>query len=263
MNKVILITGGTSGIGLCTAKILKEQGCTVYELSRRNNGTDTAIHIQADVTDERQVQSAISQILQLEGHLDVVINNAGFGISGAIEFTETEDAIKQFDVNFFGMVRVNRAVLSVMREQGYGRILNMSSVAAPIAIPFQAYYSASKAAILTYTMALYNEVKPFGIEVCAILPGDVSTGFTSARKKSALGDVVYGGRIMRSVAVMEHDEQSGIPAEKAGTFVAQKALRKKIPVKCTLGGKYKAFVFLTRLLPNRFLLDLVGKIYAS
>ena len=139
-KKVVVITGGTSGIGLHTARVLEEKGCCVYELSRRENGTDAAIHIQADVTDEEQVRRAIQQIADREKHIDIVINNAGFGISGAIEYTDTEEAKRQFDVNFFGMVRVNRTVLPIMHRQGYGRIINMSSVAAPIAIPFQAYY---------------------------------------------------------------------------------------------------------------------------
>ena len=263
MDKVIVITGGTSGIGLQAARVLKQKGCRVYELSRRESGTDAAVHIQADVTDEDQVRRAIEQIMEREKHIDVVINNAGFGISGAIEYTDTEEAKRQFDVNFFGMVRVNRAVLPIMHRQGYGRILNMSSVAAPIAIPFQAYYSASKAAVRTYTMALYSEVKPYGIEACAIMPGDIATGFTAARRKNPAGDEEYGGRISRSVAVMEHDEQTGITAEKGGEYVAGKALQPKVPVLCTLGGKYKFFVFLTRLLPTKALADLVGGIYAK
>ena len=257
MEKVIIVTGGTSGIGVNTARILAEKGCRVYEFSRRDTGVYPKVtHVQADVTDEAQVNAAVGTVLDREGHIDVVINNAGFGISGAIEFTETAEAQKQFDVN-------NHAVLPVMRKQGYGRIVNMSSVAAPIAIPFQAYYSASKAAVRTYTMALQSEVKPYGIEVCAIMPGDVATGFTAARRKNPAGDDEYGGRISRSVAVMEHDEQTGITAESAGAFVAEKALQKKVPVLCTLGGKYKFFVFLTRLLPNRVLVDLVGQIYAK
>ena len=175
MEKVIIVTGGTSGIGLNTARILAEKGCRVYEFSRRDTGVWPKVtHVQADVTDEAQVDAAVGMVLDREGRIDVVINNAGFGISGAIEFTETAEAQKQFDVNFFGMVRVNHAVLPVMRKQGYGRIINMSSVAAPIAIPFQAYYSASKAAVRTYTMALQSEVRPYGIEVCAIMPGDVA-----------------------------------------------------------------------------------------
>ena len=263
MSKVVIITGGTSGIGLHTAKALSAQGCRVYEFSRREEGTEAAVHIRADVTDEEQIQSAVQEVLAREGHIDVVINNAGFGISGAIEYTDTEEAKRQFDVNFFGMVRTNRAVLPIMHRQGYGRIINMSSVAAPIAIPFQAYYSASKAAVRTYSLALQSEVKPYGIEICCIMPGDIATGFTAARRKNPAGDEAYGGRISRSVAVMEHDEMTGISAEAAGAFVAGKALQKKVPVLCTLGGKYKLFVFLTRLLPTQTLVDLVGKIYAS
>ena len=157
MEKVVIVTGGTSGIGLNTARILAEKGCRVYEFSRRDTGVYPKVtHVQADVTDEAQVDAAVGTVLDREGHIDVVVNNAGFGISGAIEFTDTAEAQKQFDVNFFGMVRVNHAVLPIMRKQGYGRIINMSSVAAPIAIPFQAYYSASKAAVRTYTLALYS-----------------------------------------------------------------------------------------------------------
>ena len=263
MNKVVILTGGTSGIGLHTARELTRRGCRVYELSRREDGTDAAVHIRADVTDEAQVDAAVREVLAREGHVDVAINNAGFGISGAIEYTDTEDAKRQFDVNFFGMVRMNRALLPIMHRQGYGRIINMSSVAAPIAIPFQAYYSASKAAVRTYSLALQSEVEPYGLEICCIMPGDIATGFTAARKKNPDGDEAYGGRISRSVAVMEHDETTGIPAEKAGAYVAGKALQKTVPALCTLGGKYKLFVFLTRLLPTRTLTYLVGRIYAS
>lgn len=263
MEKVILITGGTSGIGLFTAKRLAGKRCRVYELSRSERGTDGVCHIRTDVTDEAQVGRAVQQVLDREGRIDVVINNAGYGISGAVEYTDTAEAQRQFDVNFFGMVRVNRAVLPILHAQGYGRIINMSSVAAPIAIPFQTYYSASKAAIRAYSLALQSEVKPYGIDVCCIMPGDVATGFTAARKKNPAGDDAYGGRISRSVAVMERDEQAGISAEYAGAYVAKKALQKRVPVLCTLGGKYKVFVFLTRLLPTRLLVWLVGKLYAS
>lgn len=263
MEKVILITGGTSGIGLFAAKALAAKGCKVYELSRREAGADCVLHMQTDVTDEIQVKRAVQEILKREGRIDVVINNAGFGISGAVEYTDTKEAQRQFDVNFFGMVRVNRAVLPIMHRQGCGRIINVSSVAAPIAIPFQTYYSASKAAIRAYSLALQSEVKPYGVEVCCVMPGDVKTGFTAARKKNPAGDEAYGGRIARSVAVMERDEQNGIPAEQAGAYVAKKAMQNRVPLLCTLGGKYKLFVFLTRLLPTCLLVWLVGKIYAS
>lgn len=185
MSQVCVITGGTSGIGRCTAQAMLARGYTVYELSRRAEGVAGMQHIVADVTKEETLAAAVAQILQREDHIDVLINNAGFGISGAVEFTGTEEAQRQLDVNFFGMVRMNRQVLPVMRKQGYGRIVNLSSVAGAIPIPFQTYYSASKAAINSYTMALANEVKPFGIQVCCVQPGDIRTGFTLRGKRTS------------------------------------------------------------------------------
>ena len=213
--RVAVITGGSSGIGLHAARALRGRGLKVYELSRRaENAEPGVMHLQADVTDEAQVN-------------------------------------------------MNRAVLPVMRQQGGGRIVNMSSVAAPIAIPFQAYYSASKAAVRTYSLALASEVRPFGIEVCVIMPGDIATGFTAARRKSCDGDDVYHGRIARSVAVMEHDEQTGMTAEFAGQFVARRATQKRAKLICTMGHKYALFVFLMRILPIGLATRIVGRIYAS
>ena len=210
MNKTAIVTGGTSGIGKASALALKNDGWTVYELSRRLTDTEGINHITADITDESGVAAAVEQVVSAEGHIDLVVNNAGFGISGAVEFTDTEDAKRLFDTDFFGMVRINRLIIPIMRKQGGGKIINISSVAAPIPIPFQTYYSAAKAAVNSYTMALANEVRPFKIGVCAVQPGDIKTGFTSARQKNTLGDDVYGGRIARSVCRMERDEQNGI-----------------------------------------------------
>lgn len=167
-NKIALVTGGSSGIGRCTATALKNKGCKVYEFSRRDIPNEGIIHISADVTDENAVKSAVEQIISAEGKIDILINCAGFGISGAVEFTEEKEARKQFDVNFFGTVNVTRSVLPFMREKKSGRIVNVSSVAAVAHIPFQTYYSASKAAIESYTCCLANEVRPFGITVTAV-----------------------------------------------------------------------------------------------
>lgn len=263
MNKVVIITGGSSGIGLCTAKELAKAGCRVYEFSRRDSDVEGITHLCCDVTSDEQVQSAVQQVLTAEGKVDILINNAGFGISGAVEFTETEEARRLFDVNFFGMVRMNRAVLSAMREAGGGRIINLSSVAAPVPIPFQTYYSATKAAVNSYTMALANEVRPFGITVCAVMPGDIRTGFTAARRKNPEGDEIYHGRISRSVAGMEKDEQTGMDPAKAGRFIAGVALgRSRKPLR-TIGVPYQCAVFLTKILSARCLNGLVGKIYAK
>lgn len=262
MNKVAIITGGSSGIGLCTAAALREAGCRVYELSRRDNDVPGITHLRCDITDEAQVAAAVERVMAECGRIDILINNAGFGISGAVEFTETADAQRLFDVNFFGMVRMNRAVLPLMRQQGAGRIVNLSSVAAPVPIPFQTYYSAGKAAVNAYTMALANEVAPFGVTVAAVMPGDIKTGFTAARQKSAVGDGIYNGRISRSVAGMEKDEQGGMEPEVAGRFIAKVALKSSRKPLYTIGFGYRCAVFLTKILPARWLNALIGILYA-
>lgn len=263
MSRVCLITGGSSGIGLCTAQAMAKQGYTVYELSRRDRTAPGIRHLKADVTDEKSLHEAIQEILRQEKQIDVVINNAGFGISGAVEFTRTEDAQRQLDVNFFGMVRVNRELLPVLRQQGHGRIVNLSSVAGAIPIPFQAFYSASKAAINAYTLALANEVRPFGVQVLCVQPGDIRTGFTAAREKSPAGDDVYGGRIERSVQGMEHDEQTGMSPQTAGEAIARLAVRRRVRPVNTIGTQYRLFCALAKLLPPRLLNYLVGLLYAK
>ena len=263
MSKVAIVTGGTSGIGKETALALQADGYTVYELSRRAEGVAGMRHIPTDITKEDMVNAAVAKVVEQEGHIDVLVNNAGFGISGAIEFTKTEEAKRLFDANFFGMVNMNRAVIPVMRQQGSGRIVNLSSVAAPIPIPFQAYYSATKAAVNAYTMALGNELRPFGVTVCAVQPGDIKTGFTAAREKVIEGDDVYDGRIARSVGRMEHDEQTGMDPAVAGRFIANVAQKASVKPIYTIGFSYSLFTFLVRLLPTRTLNWLVGLLYAK
>lgn len=262
MSKVALVTGGSSGIGRCTAAALRDAGCVVYEFSRREHTMDGVQHISVDVTVETAVRNAVEQIAQAEGSIDIVVNCAGFGISGAVEFTELIDAKRQFDVNFFGMVNVNRAVIPIMRKGSGGRIVNISSVAAVAHIPFQTYYSASKAAIESYTCALTNELKPFGITVIAAQPGDIRTGFTDARKKSAAGDEIYSGRISRSVAGMERDERGGMSPECVGRYIAKLALKKRVKPIYAIGLGYKCLSLLCKLLPCRLRNWIVGLLYA-
>ena len=263
-NRVAIVTGGTSGIGRATALALKEAGCTVYELSRRAQGVEGLHHIAADVTKEETIRAAVAEIMAREGRIDILVNNAGFGISGAVEFTDTADAKALFDVNFFGMVTMNRMVVPIMREAGRGRIVNLSSVAAPVPIPFQTYYSATKAAVNAYSMALANELRPFGVTVCAVMPGDIRTGFTAARKKIVTGDDVYHGRISRSVQRMEHDEETGMEPAKAGAYIASVALRdgSRHPL-YAIRFDYKFFTFLAKVLPARFLNWLIYCLYGK
>ena len=260
-DPVAIVTGGSSGIGLETARALRNKGLTVYILSRRPFTEKGLHHICCDVADERQCAEAFESVLHRSGDVDVLVNCAGFGISGAVEFTEPADAKKQMDVNFFGCVNMTRAALPYMRKRGNGRIVNISSVAAPAAIPFQAYYSASKAAINAWTAAMANEVRPYGVTVTAVQPGDIKTGFTAAREKTVAGDEAYGGRISKSVAKMEHDEQNGMDPVDAGQYVAKIALTKRPKPVYTIGFSYKAICVLLKLLPCRFANWMIGKLY--
>lgn len=261
--KIAIVTGGSSGIGRATALELQKRGCKVYILSRHPAHLSGMIHLCCDVADERQMQAAVREVWQREGRIDLLVNNAGFGISGAAEFTENEDAKRLLNVNLFGVVNGCKAVLPVMRQQGSGRIVNVSSFAALTPIPFQAWYSVSKAAVSAYTAALRNEVAPFGIVLCAVLPGDIHTGFTAAREKASAGDEIYHGRIARSVAVMEHDEQIGMTPEKAGRFLASVALRKRVKPEYVIGASYRALSVLARLLPCRLKSWVIGRMYAG
>lgn len=263
MNKIAIVTGGTSGIGKATAEALIKNGFTVYEFSRRENGAEGINHLSVDITDENAVCSAVKYVFDKEKRIDLLVNNAGFGISGAIEFTDTDAAKRLFDVNFFGTVNVSREVIPIMRSRKCGRIINVSSVAAPIAIPFQAFYSATKAAVNKYTLALANELRPYGVTVCAVQPGDIKTGFTGAREKVIEGDGIYGGRIGRSVAQMEKDEQNGMAPETIGNFIAKIALKKKIKPIYTVGFSYKLICTLSKAMPDSLQNYIVGKIYAK
>ncbi|MBR2413909.1 MAG: SDR family oxidoreductase [Clostridia bacterium] len=261
--KVAIITGGSSGIGLaCCEKFLKN-GYKVYEFSRKNGSDNKSIiHIQADVTNEQSVEHAVRTVFENENRIDILVNNAGFGIAGSIEDTDLNDAKKQFDVNFFGAVLCAQKVLPYMRKQGFGRIVNISSMAAPLAIPFQAFYSASKAAINSFTLSLANEVKPFGITVCAVMPGDVKTGFTAAREKTDT-ESAYKDVLARSLSVMEHDEQNGMPASAIADAVFKAATAKNPKPLSTKGAQYHLFAGLSKVLPTSLVNRIVGMIYAK
>ncbi len=263
IKKVALVTGGSSGIGRATAVSLCEKGCTVYELSRRDNPPEGVHHITADITDEAQVRSAVDEVISREGRIDILVNNAGFGISGAAEMTDTKASHAQLELNLYGADNVTRAVLPHMREKKSGRIIFVSSIAGILPIPFQLWYSVSKAAVASYALALQNEIRPFGITVCAILPGDIATGFTDAREKSSDGDNFYGGRIERSVKTMEKDERGGMSPDKAGGYIAKLAMKKRTSPLKAIGLSYKAVAVLSKLLPRRFSNYIVSLLYAK
>ena len=263
MAEVAIVTGGTSGIGKYAAETLRDRGCRVWVFSRRPASLAGMEHLSVDVTDEAAVQEAVQTVLEKEGRIDILVNCAGFGISGAVEFTDSAEAKRQMDVNFFGMVNVSKAVIPYMREAGKGTIVNISSVAGPVPIPFQTFYSASKAAINAYTLATANELRPYGVKMCAVQPGDIRTGFTDAREKSAAGDEVYGGAVSRSVSRMEKDERGGVSPDKVAKKVLRLAQKKRVSPLHAVGFVYGLCVLLMRILPSGLANRILGMLYAN
>lgn len=261
MDRIAVVTGASGGIGRATAKRFARAGYTVYNLSRHPDPDGAFRHIPTDVSDGEAVAAAFARIDREAGRIDVLVNNAGFGISGAAEFTETPEAERLFEVNFFGGLRCAQAAATRMRRQGGGRIVNVSSVAALFAIPFQAFYSASKSAVNALSLAMDNELRPFGIRVLAVMPGDVRTQFTETRHKSMEGEALYGGAIGRSVAVMERDERRGMTPETVAEAVFRAATQRRPKPLRTVGAQYRFFSFLFKVLPTRLINWLVGKLY--
>ncbi len=259
--KVAVVTGASSGIGKDAAKRFADNGYVVYGISRTGRDENGVIHISADVTKPETLESAYKRVFDEQQRLDVLVNDAGMGISGAIEFTELADARRIFDVNFFGTFCSIKAALPYLRKTDGARIINLSSVAAPVAIPFQAFYSATKAGINSLTMALANELKPAGIKVSAVMPGDVRTGFTDARVKNESGAELYGEKIKQAVGAMEKDERGGMEPGVVGELIYRIAQKKNPKVLYTAGGKYKFFVLLTKLLPANVYNKIVGAMY--
>lgn len=261
--KTVIVTGASRGIGLETAKLFAEKGYRVYALSRSGQceANERIIPLRCDVTDENEVKSVFGRIYEESGRIDVLVNNAGFGISGAVEFTDEKQAKKQFEVNFFGCFLCCKSVAEYMRKNGGGRIINISSLAAELSIPFQAFYSASKAAVNSLTLALANELRPFHITVCALMPGDVKTGFTDAREKQEDGGV-YADVMKKSVATMEKDERNGMSAVRIAEAVVSLAEKKKVKPLSTKGAQYRLFAVLSKLLPTSAVNRIVGMLYS-
>ena len=261
-KKVLLITGASSGIGKAAAIYFSENGYKVYGVARKDFNIPNVTAVLGDVTKNEDMKRVCEFVISQEGKLDLLINNAGFGISGASEFSSIDDIRKIFEVNFIGAVSLTQIVLPYMRKQGFGRIINTSSVASVIPIPYQSFYSATKAALDTWAKALRIEVAPFNIKVSNVLPGDTKTEFTTRREKSKNDvDGVYSKKESRSIAKMEKDEQNGMPPIAVAKVMYKIAKKKNPPATKTVGFGYKAITFLTKVLPTRFMLWVVKLLY--
>lgn len=213
MKKVILITGISSGFGKETAKLLAGKGHIVYGTVRKEVVKEKDInYLIMDLTDQKSIQRVVSDVLEKEGRIDVLINNAGMHAGGPIETSPVETIKLQMDTNFMGMVYMTREVLPAMRSQGGGLIINFSSIMGLMGLAFQAFYSASKFAIEGFSEALRMEVNKFNIKIVLINPGDFNTNNTSNRRNFLASEVLndpYYEQFKKTLAIVEKEESAG------------------------------------------------------
>ena len=262
VKRVAIVTGASSGIGLATARMLKNKGVKVYGMAYNDFDCEFD-YIKCDVTNTENIENAVKTVFEKEGQIDFLVNCAGMGISGSVENSPNDKIKKIFDVNFFGTVNMCKAVIPYMRKNGFGKIVNISSVAGELPIPFQTFYSATKASIESFTAGLSMEVKPFGIKAVCVLPGDTKTGFTSAREKNPLDDESYGNRVKSSVGQMEKDEQNGMTPDSVAKVICKTLFKKNPKPINVVGFKYKFFIFLSKILPKSFAYKILYKLYAK
>lgn len=219
MAKVVLITGGSSGIGKSVGEFLNQKGYIVYGTSRNpKKFTNHPFKLVAlDVNNSETIKQAVSAIITAEGRIDVLVNNAGIGITGSIEETPTDEMRKAFDTNLFGAIDVMKAVLPQMREQNSGLIINVTSIAGYMGLPFRGIYSATKGALGIVTEAIRMEVKNFGIEVTNVAPGDFATNIASGRYHTPVfNNSPYKKVYQESLDLMDaHVDNGGNPIEMA------------------------------------------------
>lgn len=255
MSKVVLITGGSSGIGKSIGEFLHNKGFVVYGTSRNPEGILNSVFplVVLDVRDAGSIQAAVNKVIAISGKLDVVINNAGVGITGPLEEIPTSEIKNNFETNFFGPIEVMKAVLPQMRQQKSGLIINVTSIAAYMGLPYRSVYSASKGALELITEALRMEVKSFGIRITNVAPGDFATNIASGRFhapliKGSAYEIPYGNTLKM---MDEHVDSGSNPNDMAvAVYDIIQSNNPKIHYK--VGAFLQKFsIVLKRLLPDK------------
>jgi len=266
-GKNVFLTGGSSGIGMVTAELFAKRGYTVFSASRNPktekqqfDGGGEIVPVTLDVRDVGYVERAAEFVLS-QADVGIIIHCAGMGIACAGEEFHASAIDGLMDTNFNGVLRVNNYFLPHLRKRGSGLCVVVGSVGGVFPIPFQSHYCASKAALDLYSASLGMELKRYGVNVSLVMPGDTNTGFTGARKYEIDESSPYFDDCTRAVGKMERDELNGKPPESVARVILKLCSRKKPPARVTVGLDYKLLMFLKRLLPNRFVLFLLRKVY--
>ena len=264
MAKIVLITGASSGLGASIAAYLHGKGYIVYGASRSlPQGQPAFRPLVMDVCDEKSVQQAVSTILDEQGRIDVLINNAGLGIAGPVEQLLLADVNRVFDTNVFGVLRTCQAVLPSMRSHKSGLIINISSIGSETGLPYRGAYSASKAAVDRLTEAMRMELKPFGIQACYLQPGGISTDINKNRITTPLAPgSPYKESFERCYDIVNASVSQGMDTAVFGPVV-EKIIEAAKVKRCYRVGKpmEKLSVFLKGSLPNHTYENLVSNHY--
>ena len=254
MNEVVLVTGASAGIGLACADRMHAQGWNVFGASRRGVSPGGWTPLAMDVDSDESVASNFSSLLARHRRIDAVVTCAGWGLAGAVEQTPIAAAHDQLETNFWGAVRVVQHALPVMRRQHRGRIVLISSIGGIVALPFQAFYSASKFALEGYGEALAHEVAPFNIRVTMVEPGNVRTEFTERRRdvEPPAGDRAYSAAVAKAIGTMAADEAAGVAPDRVAVVV-QRAVEARNPPRRVSVGRVdeRMGIMAQRVLPYR------------
>lgn len=251
-GKIVLVTGASTGIGRACADRLSARGHTVIGASRRPPAGVGWSAMAMDVDDDDSVLAGVEQAVDEHGGLDAVVTCAGWGLAGSVEQTPVAEARAQLETNFFGTVRTVRSALPALRRRK-GRVILMSSIGGVIGLPFQAYYSASKFALEGWAEALAWEVKPHGVHVTLVEPGNFRTEFTASRRVVPVGgDDPYREARERAIGVMERDERAGADPSAVAVCVEKVLTRRRPPRRVSVGPmSERVGVLAKRLLPSR------------
>ena len=264
MNKVILITGASSGFGKAIAERLAAKGNIVYGTSRKEKEDKNIRFLVVDVRDRQTIDNAVNHIVKESGRIDVVVNNAGMGIGGSLELATNEEIELQMGTNFRGCVNVCQSVLPIMREQGGGQIINLSSIGGVMGLPYQGFYSASKFAIEGFTEALAAEVRGFGIKVSMVEPGDFATNFTARRVNSEATsqNASYSQSFARSLSIIEKEENGGLKPEILAKKI-EKIINTRHPrLRYVVANlEQKLSVLLKRIIPGNWMVSILRNYY--
>jgi NAD(P)-dependent dehydrogenase (short-subunit alcohol dehydrogenase family) len=238
IEKVALVTGSSSGVGrACCERLAARGGWRVYGGSRTAVAGEGWSYLAMDVTDDASVARAVEELLGREGRIDALVHCAGVSLVGSIEDTTVEEARRHLDINYFGSVRVIRAVLPAMRQQAAGRIIVIGSIGGLIGLPYQGHYSAGKFALDGLVEALRTEIRPFGIEVCVLHPGDLNTaiGVHRVTSENANDSSVYDAAFRRAVAFYAASEKKGPAPDIVARTVERMLHRRRLPVRTVVG----------------------------